>query len=249
MRWSAYIARCVNRSRIAVSAVRWGDPLVQSWGLIGGLLVAGIVAHYAAGRGPGEQKNRGDLSAVFAAVPSGGSWRPAVVLESARAIPGPVEDAAAGQLDLRALAEKAATREGWRHVPPGLRKSLLGMNPEARQITVTWSHTPGGDARALSLYHQTTLGREGSLPYDFVIGNGRRSDDGRIDAQPRWSPGAPVPAEGSRICLTGQPGTPTDAQAAALGELITCLEARCGKLPLAMQSPEKPAIIIALRTR
>lgn len=247
MRYSAYIAEWVNRGRAAVGAVRWRDPLVQSWGLIGGLLVAGIVAHYGAGRGTGEQKNQGVLNGLVAPeLPSGG-WRPSVILESARAIPGPEETETEGQLNLRALAASAASRNDWRYVPPGLRNNLQTMPPSARQITVTWSRTTGGDAAALALHHRRTYGGSGPLPYDFVIGNGRRSEDGRIDAQPRWNQETPIPPEGIRICLTGQPGNPTSAQAAALGELITCLEARCGSLPLAMKLPEAPPAV-ALNT-
>ncbi len=247
MGYNAYITGWVSRVRAAVSAVRWRDPLVQSWGLIGGLLVAGIVAQYGAGRGTGEQKNQGLFNGTLSRELPEGEWRPSVILKSARAIPGLPQSETEGELDLRALTVAAAAHKSWHYVPPRLRNNLQSMPPVARQITVTWSHTNGGDAGALALHHRRTFGDSAPLPYDFVIGNGRRSQDGLINAQARWSPELPVQPEGIHICLAGQPGKPTRAQAEALGELITCLEARCGTLPLAMKLSDKPPAV-ALNT-
>jgi hypothetical protein len=202
--------------------------------------VAGIVAHYAAARGTGEQKNDAEWFRVFRPPPGGENWRPAVVL-SAPPLPAGAPAEEADHLDLRALAQTAAAGKKWEHVPPALRAELAARTAPAVAITVGWSHTRGGDARAFSLYHREMLSADTALPFDFVIGNGKRSRDGHIETS-----SAAMPAtETLHICLAGQPGESTAAQKAALGELIIALEARWGTLPLAMHCPDRPEAFAA----
>jgi hypothetical protein len=228
MKYSSYMIRWARLAGEKVRSVRWRDPLVQSWGLIGGLLVAGLVAHLAAGPETGEQKNAKPWAELLTSEPVADGWCPSVVM-SAEAVATPEQDA---ELDLRALAQAAAAREDWRYAGPELRAALRALPVEVPGVTVTWSYTPGGDARAFAHY----AGRQGAgePAYEYVIGNGRRSRDGEIEVLPRHAAGD---GHGVRVCLTGRPGTATEAQKAALGELITCLEARCGTLPLAMHRP------------
>ena len=101
---------------------------------------------------------------------------------------------------------------------------------------MTWSGTPGGDAAALDLYYSDTRGLSQGTPYDFVIGNGHRGRDGRIEVTRHWLDGKHPESRSIAICLLGESTTdrPTVAQEAALGELIAGIEARSGTVNLAM---------------
>lgn len=247
MRLRFSILLCLNRISALLSRLRWRDPLAQTWGLIGGLMIVGIASHYGRGAGAGENKNSSTLEGLFlekaVAVEA---WKPGVpftpagtVLCAATAPPEP---------DLRAFADKAARNSGWRYVAAPLRDKLTSVSGSIAGITVTWSGTRGGDAGALELYSTTTRGQGGGVKDDFIIGNGCRGTDGRIETTRQWTrtlAGAGRAPESTRIsiCLVGDGQNPTPAQEAALGELITCIEARTGTTALAMRPPQTSALL------
>ena len=112
-----------------------------------------------------------------------------------------------------------------------MRQRIASLPGPVRRISLTWSGTRGGDAAALELYHDSVLGT-GDASDDFVIGNGTRSVDGRIQPTRHWLAGDEKAHEEVTICLAGAHPAPTPAQEAALGELITALEARSGRVAL-----------------
>ena len=217
-----------------LSRMHWRNPLLQTWSLVGGLLIVGMGAHYGRHVMPGEKNKfltatgwlRSDMEAASA-------WRPAVVFTDAAASlperPPPIE------LNLRACANRAADEPGWKFLSAEIRKRLTALPACAQTITVTWSGTSGGDAAALDLYYSGTRGLSGGTPYDFVIGNGRRGRDGGIEVTRRWREINPE-SQPIAICLLGESSSdqPTIAQEAALGELIAGIEARSGSVNLAM---------------
>ena len=229
----------LGRAFVAVKHLRWRDPLVQVWGLIGVVLVAGIVTHYVRSRDGGEQKNTSWAAELLHSQESDG-WRPAVSLAEKcepRLAPAP-----AG-VDLRGCATAAAGRKAWRFLPSGIRQEIAAQPAAVRSLVVTWSGTPGGNAGALDLYYAGVRDESGGTPADFIIGNGQRSRDGGVELTHRWHA---VPREQLpewRLCLVGDGTAPTAAQLAALGELISCIEARHGHLALAMHAPAAPELL------
>ena len=217
--------------------VRWRDPLVQVWGLAGGLLVVGIAAHYVRSGVGSEKKNRETATMILREESSWGSdWRPGVPFSTVY----PVEDVASAENpepDLRGIASAAAAQRGWRHLHPPIRKEIATRTGAVRGISVAWSGTRGGDLAALEWYHTSVLGSTGGMPGDFIIGNGRRSEDGRIEPSQRWLSGASQDSAEILICLTGEQQLMTPAQSEALGELITALEAGNGRTTLSGHRP------------
>lgn len=244
MRVKYMIGPAVSRAWQAVCAVRWRDPLVQVWGMVGGLLVVGIVTHYVRGRAGGEQKNP---ASAFGMVRLDGSelkddWRPQVALDGGS---DPAGDAPvlAVEPDLRAFAVKAAALPGWKHVSPDLRGELARFTQPVTRVEVKWSGTGGGNQAALDLYHTKTLGHQEGVPGDFIVGNGKRGEDGLIEPTRRWLTGSGEARKEITVCLVGTGPEPTAAQQSALGELITCIEARSGHVALAMHRPEHPGML------
>lgn len=241
MSLSPYISRMPSRVAAAFSRVRWHDASTHAWGLIGGLFVFGIVWHYLPGKAPGEKKN--DCLQLLTDLGSAenGSWRPSVgfVADAAAVV---LEDGHGADLDLRGFAAQAAVRPDWRFVPASVRSKLAALPQGVARITVIWSGTEGGDAEALDLYHTNILGHANGTPWDFVIGNGHRGSDGRIEATRHWEGASGTATEEICICLTGS-GHASRAQEIALGELITCIEARSGCVSLAMHQPLRPALL------
>jgi len=246
MRLKFSIFPCWKRFLALWSQVRWCDPLTQTWGLIGGLLIVGIAGHYGRGAASGEKKNSSGLEALFYKndVAVADAWQPGVPFlpdACAASIPPAQEP------DLRAFADKAARQPGWQYVSAPLRERLTAVSTGISGITVTWSGTRGGNANALDLYFTGTRGQTGGAPDDFVIGNGCRGKDGQIETTRHWNKtlaqaGAPD-ATGISICLIGESQKPTPAQEAALGELITCIEARTGTTTLAMRRPRDSGLL------
>ncbi len=124
----------------------------------------------------------------------------------------------------------------WEFLSRNLRGGLDQAGAQAadwNDISLHWSHTRSGNARMLRAYHQGVRGLAGGMAYHFVIGNGSGAGNGEITIGERWengiSSGAPVSPESVSICLIGD-GDPTDAQAAALRELVIYLEAKVGEL-------------------
>ena len=145
--------------------------------------------------------------------------------------------------DLRGIAAKAAGRKGWRHLSAPIRQEIATRTGAVRSIAISWTGTWGGDLAALELYHGSVLGSRGELPGDFVIGNGRRSVDGRIEPTRRWLHGAGEDSAEVIICLTGEKQSLTAAQSEALGELITALEAGSGRTTLGGHQPAAPGLL------
>ena len=223
----------LGRMAVAVKNVRWRDPLVQVWGLIGVVLVTGIVVHYARRPRGGEQKNASWETELLPGCPAAGTWRPEVCFSGeGEAMPS----APAAPLDLRGCADTAAGLKTWRFLTAGIRREIASLGQPAREITVTWSGTRGGNARALDLYFESVRDDADAAPGDFVIGNGLRSGDGTVETLHRWSRSAGDHSPELRICLVGDGTRPTPAQLAALGELITAIEARCGRVSLSINS-------------
>ncbi len=238
----------LNHLFAIIREIRWRDPLAQTWGLMGGLLMMGIVSHYVPGRDAGEKKNPSPVEALFLTknLAPRDQWRPAVAFSSQKASAAP--PGLMGAPDLRAFAGRAAQEPEWHHVAPTLLSDLHTVSEGLPLITVSWSGTRGGDAGALDLYHRKTLGQSGGLPEDFVIGNGCRGKDGGIETTARWEQTltAAVSSQENRgisICLVGEGGKPTPAQEAALGELITAIEARAGTTALAMRQPRHEGLL------
>ncbi len=217
--------------------VRWRDPLVQVWGLAGGLLVVGIATHYVRSGGGSEKKNRETATMILREESSWGSdWRPGVPFSAI----DPLEDSVSpegSEPDLRGIASVAAAQKGWQHLQPPIRKEIATRTGAVRAISVGWSGTPGGDLAALEWYHASVLGNTGGMPGDFIIGNGRRSVDGRIEPTHRWLSGTSQDSAEILICLTGEQQSTTPAQSEALGELITALEAGNGRTTLSGHRP------------
>ena len=233
----------VGRIVVAVKKVRWRDPLVQVWGMIGIVLVGGMVSYYARRNETGEQKNAHGAASLLTAAAPQSSWQPGVSFDvneagGANTIQPP-ED-----LDLRACAESASKRRDWRYLQGDLRAGISRKAAPAKKVVVTWSSTRGGDAGALHLYFDSVKDDAAGSREHFVIGNGKRSRDGGVEPTRRWL-SAEGGAEEVRICLIGDASGATAAQKEALGELITSLEARSGTLELVLEG--SPGSLLAHR--
>jgi hypothetical protein len=236
----------LGRVIVALKNVRWRDPLVQVWGLIGVVLVTGIVIYYVRHSGTGEQKNSSRGAELLTAFAENAGWRPMVSFSEAAPVPSDADGTASGlDLDLRACANEAAARKTWRFLTPDLRRQISRRATTVRSVLVTWSGTRGGDANALDLYFASVRDDSRGSPGDFVIGNGHRSHDGAVEFTRRWTPQAPddETAHDLRICLVGDTRQPTPAQKEALGELISFIEARSGTVTLSMHHPAPPGLL------
>jgi len=106
-----------------------------------------------------------------------------------------------------------------------------------RYIIIHHSATDKGSAASFDAYHRS-LGWEGGLGYDFVIGNGTLSRNGQTEVGPRWRKQAvgahagvaKYNEQGIGICLVGDfnKTKPTPAQVAALVELVRWLQKEYG---------------------
>jgi hypothetical protein len=201
-------------------------------------LIIGIAVHYGRRSEPGEKKNLRDPMRWlrFGQIEGADSWKPVMVFSPVGAFRAEVN--CSPEMDLRAFANRAAGQPGWRFLSAEVREKLATL-PTLRGIKVGWTETPGGDAAALDLYHSGTLGLASGTPCDFIIGNGRRGEDGRVEPTRHWLEGRNRNAQPVVIALIGEKkrGKPTAAQEAALGELIAALEARNGNVILTMHEP------------
>lgn len=233
----------LGRVVVAVKNVRWRDPLVQVWGLIGVVLVTGIVTYYVRRNGAGEQKNASWEAGLLTKSAVNAGWHPEVCFgEPAEGNPDNTE--VTEELNLRECADAAAKRRDWRFLKPELRGKLTLLKTPVRKVLVTWSGTSGGDARALDLYFASVRDEAGGAPGEFVIGNGKRSRDGAIETTSRWSPeDAEGRPEELRICLVGESMSITQSQKEALGELISSIEARSGKVELVMRDAKAAGLL------
>jgi hypothetical protein len=239
------------RMATLLKGVCWSDPLVQTWGLMSGLLIVGIVSHYGPRSESGEKKLP-PAGALFYTKPvlSAEDWRPGVPFSPDNTVACVTSPAC--EVDLRACADRAAQSSGWRYLTTPLRARLNAVAGGISRITVTWSGTRGGDAETLDYYYSGTQGLKDGVPGDFIIGNGCRGKDGCIETT-RWGtktlagPAAgetpPNANTGISICLVGEGQKPTPAQERALGELITCIESRTGTTALAMRQPQSASLL------
>ncbi len=109
-----------------------------------------------------------------------------------------------------------------------------------RYIVVHNSGTRQGNARAFDYYHRRVKHMPNGLAYQFVIGNGHGSGDGKIEIGPRWTyqlSGGHCASDylnniAIGICLVGDfnRDLPTKAQLASLEELIKYLRKRVGRV-------------------
>jgi hypothetical protein len=231
----------LGRVVVAVKHLRWRDPLVQAWALIGVVFLSGIGTHYVRSRGGGEQKNTSWAAELLHDAHDGG-WRPEISL-SGEGLASPAT--AADNMDLRACAEAAAARKSWQFLAAETRREIAGLTTPVRAGEIIFSGTQGGDAKALDLYFAGVCDVAAGVPASFVIGNGRRSRDGGIETTRRWSVG-PDGSGAVRICLVGDGAVPTASQWQALGEIINCIEARSGRVALSLSRPQSPELLAAL---
>ncbi len=106
-------------------------------------------------------------------------------------------------------------------------------------IIVHNSGTRQGNARVFENYHRKVRRMQNGLAYHFVIGNGTSSGNGEIEIGSRWTRqinGGHVASDylnniSIGICFVGDYNrdSPTEAQLAALDELIRYLRGRVGK--------------------
>ncbi|MFM8718240.1 MAG: N-acetylmuramoyl-L-alanine amidase [Chthoniobacterales bacterium] len=106
-------------------------------------------------------------------------------------------------------------------------------------IIVHNSGTRQGNARVFENYHRKVRRMQNGLAYHFVIGNGTSSGNGEIEIGSRWTRqinGGHVASDylnniSIGICFVGDYNRdrPTEAQLAALDELIRYLRGRVGK--------------------
>lgn len=109
-----------------------------------------------------------------------------------------------------------------------------------RYIVVHNSGTRQGNARIFDHYHRRVRRMPNGMAYQFVIGNGNGSGNGRIEVGPRWRgqlAGGHCASDylnniAIGVCLVGDfnRDNPTKAQLAALEELINHLRKRVGRV-------------------
>jgi len=119
--------------------------------------------------------------------------------------------------------------QGW--IPPA------AIERQWTAIVVHHSGTPGGNAAIFDKWHREGRHWEG-VGYDFVIGNGTDSPDGRIEVTFRWleqktgahckTPDNWANERGIGICLVGNfdKTRPTRKQLASLARLVRFLQQR-----------------------
>ena len=130
----------------------------------------------------------------------------------------------------------------WRYLSPSVRKAIDRAPVKKgrwRYIVVHNSGTRQGNARIFDTYHRRVRKMQNGMAYHFVIGNGSSSGNGEIEIGSRWTKqinGGHVASDylnniALGICLVGDLNRdqPTQAQMAALDELITYLRGRVGK--------------------
>ncbi|NLW49636.1 MAG: N-acetylmuramoyl-L-alanine amidase [Candidatus Brocadiaceae bacterium] len=124
--------------------------------------------------------------------------------------------------------------------PPLLQGRLdVPLRRDWRYIVIHHSATDSGN-RAIFDHHHRTQRKWQGVGYDFVIGNGSGSADGKVEVTFRWESqitGAHAASAGNEynqygigICLVGnlQHDHPTARQMEALVGLVNYLQTRCG---------------------
>jgi hypothetical protein len=222
------------------------DTQSHVWALLGGIIILTGMAEYFAPTA-NDKKN-----SPF----SEDSWFTRSIPETARAPidlrmtalhrdPAALRARIASELDLRAAASAASSKQSWDYVTSEQRarlKGSAGLPLSDAALVVSWSGSDRGSARALDLYHRETLDQPDGLPASIVIGNGTHTEDGIIERAEPPAPGSPI-----TVCLIGREGTATAAQRIAVGEVITALEARIGHLRLDVSSLSQHRALASVR--
>jgi hypothetical protein len=131
----------------------------------------------------------------------------------------------------------------WRYLTPSVRRAIDQAKVRKgrwKYVIVHNSGTRQGNARIFDRYHRRIRKMRNGLAYHFVIGNGRSSGNGQIEIGSRWTRqinGGHVASDylnniAIGVCLVGDLNrdAPTQAQMAALDELIAYLRGRVGKI-------------------
>lgn len=144
--------------------------------------------------------------------------------------------------------EREAPRVLWffggdKYLTRGVRKLIDAPSVRRerwRYIVIHNSGTRQGNARVFDHYHRRVRRMPNGMAYQFVIGNGNGSGNGRIEVGSRWSnqlPGGHCASDyinniAIGICLVGDfnRDNPTRAQLASLEELINYLRKRVGRV-------------------
>jgi hypothetical protein len=131
----------------------------------------------------------------------------------------------------------------WRYLTPAVRRAIDQAKVRKgrwKYVIVHNSGTRQGNARIFDRYHRRVRRMQNGLAYHFVIGNGRSSGNGQIEIGSRWTRqinGGHVASDylnniAIGVCLVGDLNrqAPTQAQIAALDELVTYLRGRVGRI-------------------
>lgn len=146
-------------------------------------------------------------------------------------------------------------RPAWRFLDRSERRAIDAVSLTSHQwnrIVIHGTGTTIGNASTLDYYHRKVKNLEAGMGYHFLIGNGHASGDGDIEVGTRWigqQAAEHIDTTGKMvghpisICLVGNfhETAPTRMQLEALDELIDYLQARLGKLPVAMHNASKDA--------
>lgn len=133
-------------------------------------------------------------------------------------------------------------RPRWKFLTPEIRKQIDAANISKgrwRYIVIHNSATERGNARAFERYHRDVKRMKYGMAYHFVVGNGSYSGDGEVEVGSRWKKqihGGHMKSMNQNrmaigICLVGDFNSDRvrDDQLEALDELVTYLQAKCGK--------------------
>lgn len=226
---------------LAATGARLRDPQMQVWLMAGFSLLLLLIGHLRAWNPSGEGKNNAAASAsrlllagaqvtwTEAFGPSHQpSRRPVLLLHSRPSRPLSPPRPAAQVPDPRP-AMAAAAAKPWQFLDRPLRQQMAQVGPAAGPLHIRLAYS--GDARG----HAALIPRRPATAA-FVIGNGSRSSDGRIEFVPDPALGSAV-----EITLIGTGRTPTPRQLAALGELLHHLESHSGYPLHLAEDPPAPA--------
>ncbi len=211
---------------LAASCRGLRDPQVQVWLMAGLSLLLLLIGHIRAWSPSGEGKNEAAASRLLLAGAQV-SWteafgpslrpsrRPLLVLQS-HLSPSLAPPRHPAEVPDPRPAMEAASAQPWQFLDRSLRGRIAQAGPAAESLHIRLAYS--GDARG----HAALVPRR-SAAAAFVIGNGSRSGDGRVEF-------APGPAHGTAVDVTliGSGRAPTPRQMAALGELLLHLESRSG---------------------
>lgn len=219
---------------------RLRDPQVQVWVMAGFAVLLVLIGHLRAWSPSGEGKNSSTASPSRLLLAGARvSWteefgpaqrpshRPVLVLsgpvsKASASAPARLRNLPAPSLDVRAAMQEAAGKS-WQFLGLALRQQLgaAAKPATALKIRLSWS----GDQRGNAALIASRKFPADSPAAAFVIGNGSRSGDGRIELISAHCSFADGVVD---IILVGQGTGPTPRQSGALGELLNHLEALSG---------------------